>query len=369
MTSAAPAPHAIGPHWAVHMNWRNRSVFFALLSGVVGLHLFEQQAGWMAWGLLALQFGVYPQLVYWRALRHLHPRRAEVQNMVLDGFCFGLWFAGLGFPLWICFILFTGVCINLVVFMGPVGLLYVAGTVLAGVTLGWAVFWPLTWHLETSLPVTLLCMVLVTLFLVVFARDGYLRSKGLYESRRQLARQLEEIGELQGRLQEMAVRDPLTGLYNRRQLTATLSPSLLRSQAQGVSLSLLLIDVDHFKRINDSHGHATGDAVLQALARLLQHHAGPEDLACRFGGEEFVLVLENTAGPAALERAQRLREDFAALRVAGVHGEVAATLSCGVACYPVHAQQPEALLMSADHALYAAKEQGRNRVMPALAAM
>lgn len=367
MTSAASALHAIGPHWAVHMNRRNRSVFFALLCGVIGLHLHELQAGGVAWVLLALQFLAYPQLVYWRAVHHTNPRRAEVQNMVLDGFCFGLWFAGLGFPLWICFILFTGVCVNLVVFMGPVGLLYLAATVLAGVGAGWTVFRPLTWHLETSLTVTVLSMLLVSVFLVVFARDGYLRSKGLYESRRQLARQLDEIGELQVRLQDMAVRDPLTGLYNRRQLTATLSPSLQRSQAQGAALSLLLIDVDHFKRINDAHGHATGDAVLQALAQLLLHHTGPQDLACRFGGEEFVLVLENTAEEAALERAHRLREDFAALRVAGAQGEVAATLSCGVASYPSHAQQPDALLIRADDALYAAKEQGRNCVMPALA--
>jgi len=350
------------PHWAVRMNWRNRSIFFAMLAGIVGIQLHDVQAPPIAWLLLVLQFLVYPHLVYWRARRHAHPRRAEVQNMVLDGFCFGIWFVGLGFPLWICFILFTGVCMNLSVFMGRTGLAYLAGTIAAGMLAGAAWFWPLAWKPDTSLPVSLLCMLVLTAFLAVFAHDGYRRSRGLYESRTQMRRQLDEIRELQSRLHDLALRDPLTGLFNRRHLHHALAASLAECQRTGQPLAVLMIDIDHFKQVNDTHGHPAGDAMLQALAQLLQAHCRTGDLTTRMGGEEFLMVLENTGLELACERAQTMRAAFEALEV--VHGATAlrATLSCGLAAFPGHGDEAPALIQAADQALYAAKVAGRNRI-------
>ena len=350
------------PHWAVRMNWRNRSIFFAMLAGIVGLQLHDIQAPAIAWLLLVLQFLVYPHLVYWRARRHAHPRRAEVQNMVLDGFCFGIWFVGLGFPLWICFILFTGVCMNLLVFMGSTGLAYLAGTIAAGMLAGAAWFWPLAWRPGTSLPVSLLCMLVLTVFLVVFAHDGYRRSRGLYESRLQMGRQLDEIRELQGRLHDLVLRDPLTGLYNRRHLESALAASLAECRRTARPLAVLMIDIDHFKQVNDTHGHPAGDAMLQALAQLLRAHSGTGDLTTRMGGEEFLMVLENTGLQGARERAQALRAAFEALEVAHGAAALRATLSCGLAAFPDHGDAAPALIEAADQALYTAKVAGRNRV-------
>jgi GGDEF domain-containing protein len=298
------------------MNWRNRSVFFVLLGLIVGLHLHQTGRLAAGWAWLVLQFAVYPQVIYQYARRSVHPRRAEERNMALDGFCFGIWIVWLGLPLWISFIMFIAVCVNLVVFKGPTGLAELAGVVVAGMLLGAAIFWPPVWAPDTSLTVSLLCMAVLTAFLVVFARDGYLRAKGLYESRRQAQRQLDEIRMLQVRLHDMALRDPLTGLFNRRSLDTALAEALARCQQAREPLCVLMIDIDHFKHINDTHGHPAGDAVLQALAHLLQSHVRASDLAIRMGGEEFLLALPNVPIAQAQERAQALRTAFVGLLVA-----------------------------------------------------
>ena len=119
----------------------------------------------------------------------------------------------------------------------------------------------------------------------------------------QLRKQFEEIQSLQVQLSEQALRDPLTGLSNRRHLDTVLAATLERCRSEGQPLSLLLLDIDHFKSINDAHGHSTGDLVQQAMAQLLLQHVRPEDTACRLGGEEFVVVLDNTPLAVAIERA------------------------------------------------------------------
>ena len=362
MTAALSTP-ASKPHWAVRMNWRNRSVFFVLLGLIVGLHLHQTGRLAAGWAWLVLQFAVYPQVIYQYARRSAHPRRAEERNMALDGFCFGIWIVWLGLPLWISFIMFIAVCVNLVVFKGPTGLAELAGVVVAGMLLGAAVFWPPVWAPDTSLTVSLLCMGVLTAFLVVFARDGYLRAKGLYESRRQAQRQLDEIRMLQVRLHDMALRDPLTGLFNRRSLDTALAEALARCQRAREPLCVLMIDIDHFKHINDTHGHPAGDAVLQALAHLLQTHVRASDLAIRMGGEEFLLALPNVPIAQAQERAQALRTAFEGLQVAYGAATLRGTLSCGIACFPGHGASATKLVQAADAALYAAKLAGRNRVV------
>jgi len=180
------------------------------------------------------------------------------------------------------------------------------------------------------------------------------------------------------RLEELAVRDPLTGLFNRRRFQEALDQELHRLHRTGRGFALLLADVDHFKHYNDTQGHPAGDAALQALAALFQRHVRALDLVARFGGEEFVFLLPEAGREEARAVAERVRAAVAAAPIAGSAAQPGGcfSVSLGVAC-AVDAptgQAPdaaalraaaEALVARADAALYAAKRAGRNAVVEA----
>lgn len=163
-------------------------------------------------------------------------------------------------------------------------------------------------------------------------------------------------------LRNQSVRDPLTGLFNRRYLEVTLERELLRADRGGHRVGLISVDIDHFKGFNDRHGHATGDLLLQAVAGLLQAHVRGEDMAVRTGGEEFLLVLPEAGRDVAAQRAEQLR--VAATNLGGPHAPFpdSVSLSLGVAVYPDDGTNTAEVLKAADVALYAAKDQGRDRV-------
>ncbi|MCL2635603.1 MAG: sensor domain-containing diguanylate cyclase, partial [Betaproteobacteria bacterium] len=187
--------------------------------------------------------------------------------------------------------------------------------------------------------------------------------QALRESNRQLQLRLDEIGRLQAALQEQAVRDGLTGLHNRRYLDEILEREVSRARREASPLSLVMLDIDHFKQINDTYGHQAGDEVLRVLAATLQADIRAEDTACRYGGEEFLVLLPNMPLTAAIERAEGWRRSLERLTVE--HGGLAltSTISLGVAVYPEHGTTPDDLTRSADLALYRAKAAGRNRVL------
>lgn len=165
-------------------------------------------------------------------------------------------------------------------------------------------------------------------------------------------------------LRQQSVRDPLTGLFNRRFLEETLDRELVRLERKNLPLSLVMIDVDHFKNFNDTFGHEAGDAVLRDLGGILQRHVRGGDIACRYGGEEFIVVLPEADIGIGCQRAEMLKEAARDLRL--VHDGKslgAVTLSLGVACFPEHGRRREHLLQAADMALYAAKNSGRNQVV------
>ena len=186
--------------------------------------------------------------------------------------------------------------------------------------------------------------------------------------REQLEEDRREISALQQRLQEQVVRDPLTGLYHRHYLDETLEHEVARAKREGYPISVAVLDIDRFKHVNDTYGHKAGDEVLKAVAELLQDQAREGDIACRYGGEEFLLLMPRQSLAEARERAEQWRTDFATHPVR--HGDLAlaVTLSIGVATYPEHAASPEALVLRAERALSRAKAQGRNRVELAEAA-
>jgi diguanylate cyclase (GGDEF)-like protein len=164
-------------------------------------------------------------------------------------------------------------------------------------------------------------------------------------------------------LRVQSVRDPLTGLFNRRYMEESLERELRRSARHRRSLGVLLLDLDHFKTFNDTFGHGAGDILLRELGHFLQGNVRGEDISCRYGGEEFALILPDAPLDSTLQRAEQLREQVRQLQVTH-HGRAlgAVSVSIGVAVYPQHGGSAEELLAAADRALYQAKAGGRNRV-------
>ncbi|MFI5180985.1 MAG: diguanylate cyclase [Thermoanaerobaculia bacterium] len=191
-----------------------------------------------------------------------------------------------------------------------------------------------------------------------------------WESRQQLAVRVGEhvaLGlaklRLQESLQQLSVRDPLTSLFNRRHMEESLGRELRRAERQGTPLGLIMLDIDHFKRFNDTLGHDAGDALLRELGALLSRVIRGGDIACRFGGEEFTIVLPGASLETTRQRAEQIREAAKQLRVH--HGERALepiTLSLGVAAFPQNGTSRDVLVQNADVALYRAKQEGRDRV-------
>jgi diguanylate cyclase (GGDEF)-like protein len=171
-----------------------------------------------------------------------------------------------------------------------------------------------------------------------------------------------KIKKLESQLREQAIRDPLTGLYNRRYLADALKRELTRVKREGQSMSLIIADIDYFKKVNDTYGHEAGDQCLMAVAQLFAISCRGSDIACRYGGEEFLLVLPNTSNQTALQRAEEIREKCADLNVVYNDKTIRFTISLGVSAYPVDGEEHEEIIIKADNALYQSKQNGRNRV-------
>jgi diguanylate cyclase (GGDEF)-like protein len=168
---------------------------------------------------------------------------------------------------------------------------------------------------------------------------------------------------LKTRLENQAIKDSLTGLFNRNFMEVVMQRELARAARMQNSLAVFMLDVDHFKRFNDTHGHAAGDAMLKAVAGVFQLNVRTEDTVCRYGGEEFAVILPGIPLEIAHLRAELIRHGVSQLRVPlpnGMCGE--ATISIGMAFYPKDAVTGETLMRRADEALYVAKRNGRNRI-------
>jgi diguanylate cyclase (GGDEF)-like protein len=171
---------------------------------------------------------------------------------------------------------------------------------------------------------------------------------------------------LRGSLRDQSIRDPLTGLFNRRYLEETLEREISRSARSGKSIGLMMLDIDHFKSFNDMFGHAGGDALIRELGAMLRTLTRVEDAACRFGGDEFVILLPESPLDVTLLRAEEMRQaahEFNILHEGSVLSEV--SLTVGVAVYPDHAVDMVGLVRAADEAMFAAKHAGGNRVQVA----
>lgn len=171
---------------------------------------------------------------------------------------------------------------------------------------------------------------------------------------------------LREKLRDQAIRDPLTNVFNRRYMEETLELELARARRSGNTLGIMMIDLDHFKKINDTLGHSTGDAVLRALGDFLRRHVRSGDIVCRYGGEEFVMIIPSITLTTLLNRAEEIRQGVKTIdmvqRNLGISG---LSLSIGIAVFPTHGTHRHMLLSSADAALYNAKDIGRDCVVTA----
>lgn len=171
--------------------------------------------------------------------------------------------------------------------------------------------------------------------------------------------QLDEIQSLHDALREQALRDPLTGLHNRRYLNETMGREIARAKREKYPISVMIVDVDNFKQFNDTYGHSLGDKVLVTFGKVLHENIRIGDIACRYGGDEFLVVMPGADMVGASQRAEDIRQKFAATPIYYGDGEVFATISIGLSTYPQHGID-SSLFRSADEALYHAKHSGRN---------
>ena len=363
-------------HWVVDTHWRVRALALPVAFLILTLHLWGQGQPALVWVLLGLQLLIYPHLIYWRARRAPDPPQAELHNLLLDSFLFGAWVAWLGFPAFIGFMFFISTAINSAILRGFNGIVWSLALFAVGALLGAALG---GWHFysDESGWVKLLSMVGISGYLLGIGVLAHQRTQALRHTRAMLrtretelqalnaslSERLNEIERLQAELREQAIRDPLTGLFNRRYLQSTLEREWARCQREQVPLCVMLLDIDHFKQVNDRYGHGVGDQVLVRFGQLLLEKSRREDLACRYGGEEFLLLLPGMGANVAYQRAQAWRQAFAALEISVNGARLNLSLSVGVAVAPDHANEPDLLIHQADMALYAAKAQGRNRVV------
>jgi diguanylate cyclase (GGDEF)-like protein len=169
---------------------------------------------------------------------------------------------------------------------------------------------------------------------------------------------------LRARLEEESIKDRLTGLYNRRYMEESLQREIYKCDRQQEFLSIIMLDVDHFKKFNDSFGHLAGDALLKELGSFLQTNIRASDIAFRYGGEELIVIMPKTSLQIAQQRGEEIREKVKNIELKhepAIKQEI--SLSLGVACFPLHGLIPQEVIKAADNALYRAKRAGRDRVI------
>ncbi|MCR6686977.1 sensor domain-containing diguanylate cyclase [Pseudoxanthomonas sp.] len=310
--------------------------------------LREHDAGWPLWTLWAGTALLWPHLALWIALRSAHPYRAEVRNLLFDSLLAGLWAPLMHFDLLPSVLLLTLATVDKISTGIPRLWLYSLPAAAAGMAAG-ALASGLAFAPATSMAVILAClpMLLIHTIAVSLAANRLIG---------RIRRQNHELDLLQ-RI------DALTGLDGRRHWQQRAEAVLRERQAGGPQATLLMVDIDRFKQINDEYGHASGDDILRLVASTLRRRLSGHDCAGRFGGDEFAVILHGLGADSAHAVAEGMRRDVEAASAALPHlAGPACTVSIGLAeAGPRHARLRD-WIESADAALYAAKHAGRNRV-------
>jgi diguanylate cyclase (GGDEF)-like protein len=363
-------------HWVLANSYRVRVAAFLLAGVPIGLHMWPWKHGLLLWSMFVLQFLAYPHAVQWLTRRTPGPVATERNNLIIDSAIFGAWAAGLGFPLWISVALFLATLLSHTITRGLAGVVICFIAVSSGALASTTV---IAFHVSTDTAglVTLASIVGLAIYMSLMGIEFFTYIRQLHEvksavdkqkstleeANAALHSQIDKIHDLQEKLREQANRDSLTGLFNRRYLEGTLERELARGRREAAPLTMLLLDIDHFKLVNDTYGHQAGDQVLRAFGGLLAEHARTEDIVCRYGGEEFLMVMPKMPLAIARERAAALLKLVQGQTVSFGELRIRITTSIGIAAVPEHSDTAEGLIRCADEALYLAKRNGRNRVV------
>ena len=332
-----------------------RALGMGLAGLVVGVVLWERNAGLAAWLCMAAISFVWPHVAHLLSRRSADPYRAEIRNLLVDSALAVVLVTLMHFNLLPSVLLVTLTMVDKIT-TGIRGLWARSLPGMAGAAVAGAAFNGFQWAPETSMPVILACLPVMVLHTLSVSLVSY-----------RLIRRVSRQNQL---LDELRRIDALTGLYDRGHWQEQAEATLRRHHATDEPACLVMLDIDHFKQINDQHGHTVGDEVLRALARIVLSNVRATDCAGRYGGDEFAIVLRGMHLDGATAVAHRIREQVQALQLHDMPG-LQFTTSMGVATADHRHSSLRAWTNAADAELYEAKAAGRNRVsanaMPALA--
>ena len=313
---------------------------------VVGVVLWERSAGLAAWLCMAAISFVWPHVAHLLSRRSADPYRAEIRNLLVDSALAVVLVTLMHFNLLPSVLLVTLTMVDKIT-TGIRGLWARSLPGMAGAAVAGAAFNGFQWAPETSMPVILACLPVMVLHTLSVSLVSY-----------RLIRRVSRQNQL---LDELRRIDALTGLYDRGHWQEQAEATLRRHHATDEPACLVMLDIDHFKQINDQHGHTVGDEVLRALARIVLSNVRATDCAGRYGGDEFAIVLRGMHLDGATAVAHRIREQVQALQLHDMPG-LQFTTSMGVATADHRHSSLRAWTNAADAELYQAKAAGRNRV-------
>ena len=323
-----------------------RALGMGLAGLVVGVVLWERNAGLAAWLCMAAISFVWPHVAHLLSRRSADPYRAEIRNLLVDSALAVVLVTLMHFNLLPSVLLVTLTMVDKIT-TGIWGLWARSLPGMAGAAVAGAAFNGFQWAPETSMPVILACLPVMVLHTLSVSLVSY-----------RLIRRVSRQNQL---LDELRRIDALTGLYDRGHWQEQAEATLRRHHATDEPACLVMLDIDHFKQINDQHGHTVGDEVLRALARIVLSNVRATDCAGRYGGDEFAIVLRGMHLDGATAVAHRIREQVQALQLHDMPG-LQFTTSMGVATADHRHSSLRAWTNAADAELYQAKAAGRNRV-------
>lgn len=324
-----------------------RALGLGLGALAVGAVLYEQQAHWGYWLLWLINGFIWPHIAYWVAIRSCTPFLTEHRHLLLDSASGGFWVVAMGFNPLASTMIIMMMWMNNIAAGGVKVFAKGVGASLAGLMFALLII-GVKPSLHTTEWIVYACLPMLIVYPVAIGSITY-----------SLAIQLHKQKEL---LQRLSRTDGLTGLCIRHYWESRVRDLLAQARRHPQPLSLILLDVDHFKAINDTHGHSVGDQVLQQIALQLQANLRETELLGRYGGEEFALVLPNTGVDAALATAERLRRVIAQAKFCEQEQTqpLSCTISLGVATWREEFGDYAGWIRAADQALYQAKHKGRN---------
>ena len=323
-----------------------RALGMGLGGVVVGVVLWERNAGLAAWLCMAAISFVWPHVAHLLSRRSADPYRAEIRNLLVDSALAVVLVTLMHFNLLPSVLLVTLTMVDKIT-TGIRGLWARSLPGMAGAAVAGAAFNGFQWAPETSMPVILACLPVMVLHTLSVSLVSY-----------RLIRRVSRQNQL---LDELRRIDALTGLYDRGHWQEQAEATLRRHHATDEPACLVMLDIDHFKQVNDQHGHTVGDEVLRALARIVLSNVRATDCAGRYGGDEFAIVLRGMHLDGATAVAHRIREQVQALQLHDMPG-LQFTTSMGVATADHRHSSLRAWTNAADAELYQAKAAGRNRV-------